>query len=92
MLTQSNQKYYSKGSPDRKGLEAALQRYQQTREIPDIVNGKEQPVREDGKFISKPRKGPYRLPCCPQLFLQCVLWSTNANGFCRSRLQVPRAR
>ncbi|KAL9600111.1 MAG: hypothetical protein Q9219_003367 [cf. Caloplaca sp. 3 TL-2023] len=37
-----NNVHYLKGSPERKGLEIALQSYQQPREIPDIVNGKEQ--------------------------------------------------
>lgn len=45
-MTQCIQRHYINGSPDRKGLEAALQGYEQTREIPDIINGKEQQVRK----------------------------------------------
>ncbi|KAL8835584.1 MAG: hypothetical protein Q9170_003268 [Blastenia crenularia] len=48
-----NNRHYIKGSPDRKGLEAALQGYQQTREIPDIINGKEQQLQAPGSAIQK---------------------------------------
>ncbi|KAL8941453.1 MAG: hypothetical protein Q9216_002226 [Gyalolechia sp. 2 TL-2023] len=48
-----NNRHYIKGSPDRTGLEAALQGYQQARDIPDIVNGKEQQVQGTGSTIQR---------------------------------------
>ncbi|KAI4191369.1 MAG: hypothetical protein L6R41_000156 [Letrouitia leprolyta] len=48
-----NNRHYINGSPDRKGLEAALQGYEQTREIPDIINGKEQQVQSLGSTIQR---------------------------------------
>ncbi|KAL9007159.1 MAG: hypothetical protein Q9188_000093 [Gyalolechia gomerana] len=48
-----NNRHYIKGSPDRKGLEAALRGYEQAREIPDIVNGKEQQVQRSGSTIQR---------------------------------------
>ena len=45
MLRSGLQKHYVKGSPERKGLEAALKGFKQTREVPAIVNGKELEVR-----------------------------------------------
>ncbi|KAI4097294.1 MAG: hypothetical protein LQ344_000393 [Seirophora lacunosa] len=49
-IENENNKHYTKGSPDRKGLEAALQGFQQTRQLPNIVNGKEQEVQAPGQM------------------------------------------
>ncbi|KAL8939028.1 MAG: hypothetical protein Q9211_002934 [Gyalolechia sp. 1 TL-2023] len=46
-------RHYIKGSPDRKGLEAALRGYEQVHEIPDIVDGKEQQVQGSGSTIQR---------------------------------------
>ncbi|KAL8929817.1 MAG: hypothetical protein Q9208_000961 [Pyrenodesmia sp. 3 TL-2023] len=48
-----NNKHYTKGSPDRKGLEDALQGYQQTRQIPNIVSGKEQEIEGSRSIVQK---------------------------------------
>ncbi|KAL8771150.1 MAG: hypothetical protein Q9209_003321 [Squamulea sp. 1 TL-2023] len=48
-----NNKHYIKGSADRKGLEAALQGYNKTRLIPNVVNGKEQDSETIGSTVQK---------------------------------------
>ncbi|KAL8854585.1 MAG: hypothetical protein Q9221_000620 [Calogaya cf. arnoldii] len=48
-----NNKHYTKGSPDRKGLEAALQGYKGTRAIPDIVDGREKETEKPGSTVQK---------------------------------------
>ncbi|KAL8712272.1 MAG: hypothetical protein Q9220_003423 [cf. Caloplaca sp. 1 TL-2023] len=39
-----NNKHYAKGSPERKGLEAALRGYERTQDIPDIFGGSERKI------------------------------------------------
>ncbi|KAI4283077.1 MAG: hypothetical protein L6R38_002430 [Xanthoria sp. 2 TBL-2021] len=48
-----NNKHYTKGSPDRKGLEAALQGYKRTRVIPDIIDGREKETETPGSTVQK---------------------------------------
>ncbi|KAL8694338.1 MAG: hypothetical protein Q9218_000975 [Villophora microphyllina] len=48
-----NNKHYTKGSPDRKGLEAALHDSQQSRNIPNIVDGKEQEFSTPGSAVQR---------------------------------------
>ncbi|KAL8891465.1 MAG: hypothetical protein Q9215_001509 [Flavoplaca cf. flavocitrina] len=48
-----NNKHYTKGSPDRKGLEAALQGYKRARAIPDIIDGREKETEKPGSAVQK---------------------------------------
>ncbi|KAL8679275.1 MAG: hypothetical protein Q9186_004419 [Xanthomendoza sp. 1 TL-2023] len=48
-----NNRHYIKGSPDRKGLETALQGYKKAREIPDIVDGTEKEIQGSGSMVQK---------------------------------------
>ncbi|KAI4229711.1 MAG: hypothetical protein L6R36_000627 [Xanthoria steineri] len=58
-----NNKHYTKGSPDRKGLEAALQGYKTTRVIPDIIDGREKETDTPGSTVQKNPSDHQRIIC-----------------------------
>ncbi|KAL9594021.1 MAG: hypothetical protein Q9179_005589 [Wetmoreana sp. 5 TL-2023] len=60
-LENENNRHYVKGSPDRKGLEAALKGYPKLHEIPDIVDGKEQQA--SGSTVQKDPSNHERIVC-----------------------------